>query len=435
MLEMDGGVSVAELYILAECSERAGDVEAARKYLEMARDAASWDTSRVAIPRPFSSTQKAVREEVSRYKGAQLIDLPELFREHLGGGIPGRRLIIDYCHLTTEGIRVAMAAASSCVLRALSGAEVPWRALATENVAPPSEIEAEACFLAAVLNAHCFQPYEIVRHYCSLALKLSPHIAGVMTDYLELQNRPLVPAMMTESEEKIYRQGSPLIHHYLLRLNEKRLERVLYDAAVDALEEAGFDARSRLDLLRREEHSVTHADKNLLDYYYCSATSHPQELTWSAPTGERRFRHDADYYKAYWPESRFVFFAEAGRPALLNLTCRLPSPAPAAGTVSLEVNRRPQAQLAVTHEWGTWELTLPGEAVREGLNEVTVRWPVPEFPGEKALDRVRPNLLERKFPDFYPVFGEIHSFTASDGLKASGGDAPAEREMAAIEVS
>jgi hypothetical protein len=433
MVELDGGVSVAGLYILAECHERAARIDEARDCLERARDASSWDTSRMSIPRPYSFMQEAVREEARKYP-VELVDLPAVFKEYLGGGIAGRSLIIDYCHLTTEGIQVAMGAAAACAVKALTGDEPSWRDLASKQIAPPKEIEAEASFLAAVHNAHWFQSYDLVRHYCARALALSPHVAELMVNYLELQTRPLVPALMSGSEEHISQMGSSLMHQYLLSKNEKRLEKVLYDAAVDALEEAGVDVRARLDPFRRDEHSVTHGETNLLEYYYCSAVNQPQELAWLIETSHRKYQpNKTAYYKAYWPESRFVFFADGGRAVRLMLTCRLPAGATAAASVGLMVNGRPQAQLEADREWGTWEIDLAGKAVRDGLNEISVWWPTPEFPGSSALEKVKSNLFERELAEFYPTFGEIHSFTASDGAALPAAASDARREQ--VEVS
>jgi hypothetical protein len=60
---------------------------------------------------------------------------------------------------------------------------------------------------------------------------------------------------------------------------------------------------------------------------------------------------------------------------------------------------------------------------------------MPEFPGEAAFEKVRLDLFERKFPAYYPVFGEIHSFTASCGQKGSGEPLEDEAGMAVLESS
>jgi hypothetical protein len=76
-------------------------------------------------------------------------------------------------------------------------------------------------------------------------------------------------------------------------------------------------------------------------------------------------------------------------------------------------------EFAGGRDWETWEIGIAGEAVRDGLNDVVICWPVPEFEGKKAFEKVIPVLFEGKIPVFYSVFGEIHSCTVSDGRNIS----------------
>jgi hypothetical protein len=430
MIEIDRGLCVGGYYILAECARRADDVESERRYLTRARDAASWDLSKQIVPRPYSSMQDAVREEAGKHN-VQVIDLPALFKDYLKGGIPDRRLFLDYCHITTEGIQVAMGAAASCVLRALKGIEQPWYALVGEHVAPSPETEAEASFLAAIVNAHCAQPEELVHYFCKRALKCSPKVSQWMLNYIELQTQSSVPMRMSETEDKMWREGSPLMRN-LLRLNRKRLDQLLLRVIVSALEDTGIEAREHVERICLEEHSVTRESIDLLDFYYCCAANQVQETVW-LNTSDTRYRPDAEYYRAYWPESRFVFVGEAGCAVHLCLTCRLPRPTREAA-ISVSLNGRPQLKATVDSDWSTWDIYLPGDAVRNGLNEIAIGWPMPQFDAEEALENARLKLIEQKFPDFFPVFGEIHSFTASDGRRAAT-SSPVEQAESLLEVA
>jgi hypothetical protein len=199
MIEIDEGICTAGLYILAECKRHAKDVEAERKYLTLARDATSWDVSQETIPRPYAVMQNAVREETSKHN-VQVIDLPELFKEYLKGEIADRRLFLDYCHLTTEGIRVAMGAAASCVLRALKGVNRSWLWLVDNRVAPSPEMKAEALFLAMITNTHGSQAYELAHHFCAEALNHSRHVDELMLNYIELQMGRVIPPRMSEQK-------------------------------------------------------------------------------------------------------------------------------------------------------------------------------------------------------------------------------------------
>jgi hypothetical protein len=71
------------------------------------------------------------------------------------------------------------------------------------------------------------------------------------------------------------------------------------------------------------------------------------------------------------------------------------------------------AEILTGNNWTTWNITIDGGTVRDGLNEVTVCWPILGFDCDRALKKVAMNIYQGKFTEFYPVYGEIHSFTAS----------------------
>src|SRR5688572_16338054 len=434
MIEIDHGVCLTGFYILADCRRLANDIDGERKYLELARDAQCWDSSMSRIPKPYSVTQQVIRDEMSKH-GHEVVDLPVIFKEYLNGDLPGRRLFLDHCHMTTEGIQVAMAAAASCVLRSVKRVEVSWRALVDDRIAPPPEIEAEASFLAAIHSAHWWQSYDVVHHFCARALRYSPHVAELMLNYIDLQNQKAIPLHMNEAAKHIFQAGSPLLHRYLLRNNDKRLDKLLLGAMVDALEEVGIAAQERLKRRRREEHSVKLGEIDLLNYYYHSAAHQPQELESLNWSSVYRLPYEIRYFRAYWPESRFVFVGEAGCAVNLCLTCRLPKPGPGEGKITIVVNGEPQAEMIISTEWSTWDITLPGEAVLDDLNEIVVRWPMPEFHSAEALSTVAERLCELKLPNFFPVFGEIHSFTAANGQEVAANIPVVQEAVAASGIS
>ena len=129
---------------------------------------AKLDSGSIWFPKPYAIAQQALREELPKHD-CQVVDLPSVFKQYLNGEIPGVRLFVDYCHLTSEGMRVAMGAAASCVLRTLKGVDAPLGTIVSEHVAPPATIEAEAFFLAAIHSAHLYQRYEMVYQYCARA--------------------------------------------------------------------------------------------------------------------------------------------------------------------------------------------------------------------------------------------------------------------------
>lgn len=418
MVELDEGVSVAGLRTLAECSRLSGDRGAERGYLERARDALIWDNAGYVPSRSYSVVQDTLRSEPKRYNNG-LVDLPLIFNEHLGGELPDRRLFVDHCHLTSDGIRISMAAAAACLLQLLTGADLSWSQVAEKKIPLAKEVEAEAAFLAAVHNAHWWQAQDLVEHFCLKAVQNSPKIARMMTLFGELQTKRS-PMLMSRSAEQFAELGAGLTQFYTIQYNKQLLDRVLLDAIGSSLGKFGIGERERLERLQLEEHSVIHTDNDLLDYYYCSASRQPKEIMWAfAKEGmSPLLKLHSDYYKAYSLESRFAFVGESDRPVELHLTCRLPGRARVEEAIAVEVNGYALGEMGVGSDWGTWDISVGGDVVRDGLNEVSLRWPQPEFPDEEALRSMFDHLVDDGiYPEFYPVFGEVHSFVASDGRK------------------
>jgi len=412
-VDLDHGTSVAAWQILAECSLRQNDFATARLYLESARDAVQWYGGLSISPGTISLSQEVLREEAVRH-GDLVVDSPRLFADYLGGELPGRQLFLDYCHLTVEGIRITMAAAASCVLRAIKGVDLSWQDLAPAVVTPPPEVDGEAAFLAAIHNAHWWQPSALVHHYCLKAVRLAPHLAQVMNSFLEIQTRR-APMLMCAATAKIAESGSSLLRHYLLHYNRQQLDRVLLDGIVAALKTVGINAQETLDRLRREEHSFTSGEVNLLDDYYCSSSLSLQDAIGLVMRREGTIasadNQDNHHYKAYWRESRFVFVGERGYQAQMHFSCRLPHLDE--GAVRVEVNGRCEAELSCGREWTAWDISIPGERVVDGLNEVTVNWPMPEFPGVQTFETMVADMTDQLFPEFLCLFGEIESFRVS----------------------
>jgi hypothetical protein len=273
----------------------------------------------------------------------------------------------------------------------------------------------------------------LVHYFISRALNYSRHVSQWMLNYIELQTQNSVPMRMSEAEKQMWTAGSPLMRS-LLRLNKKRLDRSLLKVIVDALEEVGIKGRERVERICREEHSVTRGDTNLLDYYYCAAADQTQELIWLIRT-DKRYRPDAEYYRAYWPESRFIFVGEAGCAVRLCLTCRLPQLTSGEAAIGMLLNGKPQVEIVAGSGWSTWDIDLPGEAVHNALNEIAISWPMPELNSGAALEKARLKLLEGRFPDFFPLFGEIHSFSASDGRQVLSDLPIAQTESSLVQVA
>lgn len=405
MSELDGGTGSYALGILANCARRRGELSNARRLLEAARDARIWDFSHPLCPRPFAATQNAIRA-AARAAECPVVDLPKVFAAHCSDELPDRRLFIDYCHLTDEGIRVSMSAVAAQLASARSGKPIEPSSLLARAPEAERKVKAEALFLAAIHNAHWWQPQEIVLHHCSAALRESDHVRTIMRIFLDLQTTP-APMLLGRAAEQLTTLVSPSTQRYILRNSAALLDEVLLTSITQALATIGVNVVDHLQTKWKTEHSAARRPRDLLSFYYLSSSGQPQELAWALPSefNDQPF-FSADYYKAYWRESRFVFVAERQRPLRLRLTYRIPSEASSEALVY--VNGALLGSVKATSEWSTQELMILGDAVLDGVNSVLIRWPPnPDSGKEKLLYATRALMCGAK-DCLFAVFGEIH---------------------------
>lgn len=408
MVEIDGGSAASGLALLADCALRRGRLAEARAFLERARDSHSWDSA-PHVPKPLSVIQEAFRKGASEAEGIALVDLPRLFGEAFPGALPGRRLFLDYCHLTSLGIRMAMAAVAERLLPKLGGRGASREELQESAGRPDSTdamTEAEAHFGAAIHNAHWGQPYEVVRHHCGQALAASRGIAEAMACFLDVQTRR-APVWACGAFERISSSGlRSLSRYYNARHHGKLFDEVLLDAVAGALEEVGVPGRERLDTLRRDERGLAAGKPvDFLDEYYRSSYADRSGLWWSA-----------FFYRAYHPVSRFPLVCRsAEEPAALELTWRTPAgDAGDAGDAegAVLVNGSSVAALRPSPRWTTHRVALDPGLLREGLNKIEIRWPLALGPGAAGLERAARDVEQGRPYLLLPAFAEIHSFRA-----------------------
>ncbi len=414
MADLDGGTSSVPLRILAECRRSAGDLAGTRRYLELSRDAEGWDPSYSYSPRVSSSIQGALRGASSGARSS-VVDLPQVLQRHFDGALPNRRVFLDYCHLTSEGIRVAASAIGSEVLALLTGKTVSAPTLLGKITSPSSKVEGMPHFLAAVHNAHFYQSYEVVHYWCARALQLWPDCAQIMTRFVDSQTRR-VPQLACRSTMELYKLDEMGMLHYLLRGGAQRLDAVLGDAIANSMQELGLDGAADLSGLRVSEHSIRSGPKELSDFYYSSAMASTSKRAWTTCSLANNGGSRSLFASAYWETSKFIFFGESGRAVEFKLTCRLPASSLSSGAIAIAVNGSPIARAAVNHHWQTLRISIPGECVIDGVNEIVITWPSEAGDSDAALGRMADELIARQLPRFHRVFGEIHSLLVFDAI-------------------
>ena len=430
MIALDGGTNSVPLRILAECSRCKSELREAKRYLELCRDAEGWNPAFAYTPRTSVAAQNALRESAAAHQHL-IVDLPAIFSRHLEDSPPNRRLFLDYCHLTAEGINLAMAAVGSAVVQSIAGEPVSIEALQSHSSSPTGIVEGKASLLAAIHNAHYFQGDELSSYWCERAIRFWPKSAEILKRFADFQTRR-GDTMACRSAIDLFGSRELVT---LLRGGRKRLDLSLIDAMVKALASTGTDIRSQIATLRAAEHSLRAGPKELTDFYYSSTMLRPSEAAWTSKSFSTNRASHCIYASAFSEISKFVFFGERAQRVGLKLTFRVPGQRGLEGTVRIDVNGAQLTQAPAASTWQTLAISIPGDRVTDGLNEIVIAWPVDGESSDVLLGRAADALLARRAPHFYRVFGEIHSLLAFDESHVASSEATATSSREASELA
>lgn len=398
MVDLDGGTAASGWTLLADCARGTGDLAAARAYLEKARDAHMWDFT-YQTPRTLSVIQEALRGCAIPGRLA-VVDLPSRLATWQGGELPGRRLFLDYCHLSGEGIRVAMAAAALEVAGLLEpGRPLPGFASLADGIPNPSpHQEAMAHFAAVLHSSNWGQSNPFVSYLCHEAARQSPEVARAMREYVEVQVRR-APLWACAAFERLAAIAAPFLQLNILR-NPKLFGPVLLPAIAEALEANGLPSLAFLDELRKDERALSDRPRDLLDPYHRASLADLDWLDWNP--GFRR---------VYSPISRFPWVSRVPGEVAFLLNCRRTG-VTGPGECQVRINGTCVARLPLTSEWSTFHFSAPENLVRSGVNWLEIEWPIDLPSGEEEIEHVAREHEQGRLVPLLPVFAEISSLSA-----------------------
>ena len=390
MLRLDGGrcSSSHRLRALAELGQGREDraLDACRAEV----GAAAYATlCFLGAPQATTQAQDLARA-AARRPGFACVDLPQIFAEHTGSALPGRRMFPDYCHLTVEGMHVAMAAVAAEVMR-FSGMferDEDWRSLVA-RLPPPAitpAADATAKLGAALHGAHRLLPIgpkqPILEHWCREALAASPSIADTMLDIAAARLAPLSP-IFTAAQQRILASPHPLQHQHGWRWDH--VDADVLRAFQSVLSEHAPPAAAELARILR-------TPARRIDLWEPLERFYPDAMATTRAT-----------HRSPWPESSFCLLADGTTDVAVEITARLPAGRRGRATVLLDGARI--GSFVLGERWQRVPLRV---AARPGLNRLTIAWPA--LPGgEGALDDAIARLELGLEADVHPVFGEVFS--------------------------
>lgn len=425
MIDLDAGTNPSGYRLLSEARRGAGDRDGA---LEALRAEVDTDRSPTAayLPSPRATGGSlALLRAAAREHGFATVDLAPVFTEHTQHTVPGRRMFLDYCHLTSEGIRVAMAAVAPAVLATTVDRMAPrWQDLLAQTEPPefPPEADAVAKLGAAIHTAHrlpggAAKP-ELLRYWCAEAIRAWPGLGQTMLDLATARCAPIAEPFTAAQQSTL---AAPATLGFQHGWRWESLDGDLLEAMRDALREAGKDETAEQIQALLEAQGAT-PDRPIelavpgfhlaepVERFYPEAMA-PASL---APRAMLRC-----------PARRVTFHlpSTAEGPQELTLVARLP-PIPGLGSdregnARLTLNQAPLAELRLLSTWTRHRETIATTQLKPGLNRLTLHWPMPAGDGEQALTAARERLENGEQADLHPVFGEIYSLRISASPRGS----------------
>lgn len=399
LVELDGNTSSASWSLLARCQQQMGHSEAAEQAWERARDAEIWHPT--TTPRCFGVTLKALRAAAENQE-LPLVDLPARFREWLSGDLPDRRVFLDYCHLTVDGMRVAAAAIIEAVLPLIGLPTADWRDLAERVRRPSPQVIARSYMLAAHHNASWGQREEIIRHLCERAQQQTPEavqLAMLWSGVLASR----IPPFFCPAWQDAVKMGDPMVMYRVGTIGPFMHE-PLANALLAAFGPHEPSISERIEHTRRRDHDVVEHDTDLLESYCCAVSWVQPEATW---------QRQRAYLEARTARSEFVFFASRPVTLAVRLTCRLPEVLAGGNEVCVSINGFDLTRLELTADWKTSRCEVPAIHVSSGLNRLVLSWPTGLERGTSGLSRAMTALARHERPDLLPVYGQLFALTAT----------------------
>lgn len=397
LMELDQRTTAAGPNVLAEVSQKRGDREAARKFLQMARDASvCWPFRQT--PRCFSVVEQTIREGAAAH-GIHLVDLPHEFTAYLNGEAADRRLFLDYCHLTLEGITLTTAITAETLLPLLKLPAKSRQELAEVDLKVDNNLNAGAHFLAAVHSGNWGQGIELLRYQVRKALEYDRGIARMMQLFLEIHIRR-VPTSLCRSYDQLFefQNMAAISGFYNDSLRDKFLNTRLITAISEGLEEFGIPTQALVKDLLIKEHGLKDRAVNLVHNLY-STGSFARSLV----------DHRPGFFKATARHTSFPLVCDKPESLSFALTTKVPAVGPEQ-TIALRVNGGHVADIPATDCWTTSTVSTPAGLVHPGLNQVELDWPMPVWSVEKQRVQTAECFEAGEVVEITPMFGLIHSF-------------------------
>jgi hypothetical protein len=394
MLALDGGCLEITNEWLARALLKQGDGEGAKHHFEKARDAGTYSDG-FAVPRCPGYVLDELRCLGEENEDLHLVDLPRLFEAHSPGGIPGRDLFADYCHLSPKGMALAMGAVSA-KLRALRGDKaVADASRAWSESAEETQGYRSGCLVAAIHNARSSQSHELVKWWLDKALTRAPQRHRMIDTALGTELNLPGGALIRE----IGCADDPVLDVYLKATRPSSNNELYLLSAIGEVVKAHSDTRAVMAALAKRAGRLLKPGPSL-DVVAARMTRFR-----SCDRSEKVF-HDCMFSRSLSPDSCFAFQADPGE-YTIEVVARTPQLQRGEGEVTVSIDGALIGRFPAQREWGTYAFRTNMPALASELHELAIAWVEAEPQDHAGERRVAEDFVMLPRPRFHVVYGDV----------------------------
>ncbi len=405
MEEIDPNLTGTPQRIKARAHRELGNQSEASRCASQAIDAINWQNITWALPQTPSYVAEEMRVGAKKLNYT-CIDLEEIFSKFTSSPFLDFKMFADHCHLSTEGIRVAMSAVAEGVLRTLKetqSSQTDFLSLASEphlKLVTGGELQA-AHWLSQFYPSLESDEKDLKRHLQFALESLNPlddHLRASLKEFLKLKNLACSPRLNAAS------QAASAIPGAAATIFSKRLNPLFIEALIQLLRpENPKEIDSILDQLLEDHQKWLKWGVDLTDSPF-------RDWFWErSPTARQdpNERQGCSFYRALWQDSKLSFLSTAGDAIRIELVARSGSTHERGGI--LKVNDKWIHPFSLSQDWVKSQITIPNSTLKKGVNRIHLRWPNLCVDEDEAIQQVTQRFRMGVEADLFAVFGEIYS--------------------------
>ncbi|WP_109302782.1 M48 family metallopeptidase [Aquimarina sp. AU474] len=396
MIELDSSNPLG-YELLSKAYMQKDKIPEAIQCLDRSKDTILFGRALNSSPRCFQVIRDTIIKKASQ-EGVQVVDLFSIFNKIYEDRYKHNELFLDYCHLSTDGIKIAMKYTAQVVIESVANEKISIKSIPDSKIFPKKNTESVAHFAAAIHNAHWSQPKEILEYHCQKAIELDENIKTLMLLYADLSSRKNTNELCRSFEEIIL-EGS--MHQFegglafLHPRGEKMMDLDLIDTIANAIKPLGLDYETELKELRFSQHGITKIPTSLLEPFY-----HAQGYNKTNDTISRNF------FRIRSTEKVFNIISDGLENLQVKMCYRSLHEIRGNLKIYLNTNEQEICEAEINRDWNSICFEIAKDKVCSGINKLILKWPVPNVFKETHNKN---NYVSVN--SFFPVLGDIYSLT------------------------